>query len=76
MHAYEPKHIIAIGRVAEDKLKRAFPETPIGYIRHPSYGGEVYFKHLMLEMFKNRFGAIFKAYARKDKYGKTIYDRW
>lgn len=36
----KPAHMASIGRKGEQALKLAFPEQPVIYIRHPSYGGK------------------------------------
>lgn len=49
---YQPSLIAGIGRAGTDCSQQAFPEQPITYIRHPSYGGKKEFIATMDGIFK------------------------
>jgi len=45
--------VYAIGRVSQQCLSKVFPQTAIGYIRHPSYGGKREFLNGMRGAFQS-----------------------
>jgi len=39
-HLFQPAQVVGVGRAGTLCAQRAFPQLPVTYVRHPSYGGK------------------------------------